>query len=473
APTATPTPAPTATPTPAPTATPTPAPTATPTPALVSGASYVAPTGNDANSGTASSPWATLQKAANSLPANGTVYVRAGTYTGFTMSRSGLSSTSPTSFLAYPGDPRPVIAANGRVDVIKFSANHDVVVRGFVIQGAAGGNGSGAGIRIENGAYRITIKNNLIQNNRSYGVNINNSTEVVIDGNEVTRNEEGIYVSRLGAGVRIVNNLVHHQDKMVVNTSGIANDDHGAVGIALVRTTGAIYVGSNQIWSNRAASYDYAWDGGAFEIYSASNVTMAYNVTWDNENVLETGSDGTLGCGNNVFRHNVSYGATSQGRSFGMFLRCAYNMTVANNVFHNLDQFVFSVKSGNGLWDGSIEGLRIQNNIAVMATGKIIGIESTLPASVSIDRNLFDNTSGGYLASVVGKGSTNSLATFTSWTGQMGTGIDANPMFTNPSVRDYHVQPGSPVIDRGVVLFGTSVPIIGSAPDIGRYDTAP
>ncbi|MCP4151559.1 MAG: DUF1565 domain-containing protein, partial [bacterium] len=41
---------------------------------------YVAKTGNDSNAGTEAAPWLTIQKAANTLQAGDTVYIKAGTY---------------------------------------------------------------------------------------------------------------------------------------------------------------------------------------------------------------------------------------------------------------------------------------------------------------------------------------------------------------------------------------------------------
>lgn len=41
---------------------------------------YVAKNGNDSNPGTESQPWRTIQKAAETLVAGDTVYIKAGTY---------------------------------------------------------------------------------------------------------------------------------------------------------------------------------------------------------------------------------------------------------------------------------------------------------------------------------------------------------------------------------------------------------
>ena len=52
---------------------------------------YVATNGNDANPGTLSQPWRTIQKAANTVSAGDTVYIREGTYNEYvTMKTSTL-----------------------------------------------------------------------------------------------------------------------------------------------------------------------------------------------------------------------------------------------------------------------------------------------------------------------------------------------------------------------------------------------
>ena len=42
---------------------------------------YVAKTGSDSNPGTEAQPWLTIQKAANTMVAGDTVYIKQGTYT--------------------------------------------------------------------------------------------------------------------------------------------------------------------------------------------------------------------------------------------------------------------------------------------------------------------------------------------------------------------------------------------------------
>ncbi len=471
-PTAEPTPRPS--PSPRPTAEPTPRPTPQPT-ADPSGSLYVATNGDDTSSGTGAKPFRTLQKAVSTVAAGGTILVRPGRYAGFTMTRSG-SQSEPIIIRAASG--RPVIdgALNDRLDVIKISGAHDIHIAGFEITGAQGGNYSGAGIRTENGATRIVIEHDLIHENHSFGVHANGSTAITISDNDIHHNEVGVQVNGAGQGTRILDNDIHANVYMLRNTPKPQNahDDAGAAGIVFLRSTGAVIASGNRVWGNRASSYDYDWDGSAFEIYGASNVTISDNVAWDNENVLETGTDRSgPQCSDNVFARNVAYGATTAGRSWGMFLRCAADMTVANNTFHELDGFVFSIGMDSSHFSGSIGGLRVINNIvSVTGTGaKIFGLTTSLPDSVSIDHNLA-RTSGSYASLADGR-STRDADTFTTWTGYQAHAVNGSPQFVDGGAHDYHLKSGSPAIDAGVRLAGVSDSWSGSAPDLGRYERAP
>jgi parallel beta-helix repeat protein len=431
---------------------------------------YVSPTGHDGNPGTLPAPWRTLQKAADTVPVGSTVYLRGGTFGPFIMRRSGTAS-APITFAAY-GSEKPIV--DGRKAVaytIKIVGAKHVRVRGLTIRGGYNGGYSGAGITAESSAY-IEIRNNLIIDNKAWGVRSFNSTYVTIDGNEVTQNAVGIHVGRAGAGTLVTDNRVHHNNKMMVNTMGVNGDDAGGEGIALVMTTGSVTVSGNTVWGNRAASYDYGYDGGAFSVYGASNWTITGNTTWDNRNVMETGTDANkTPCDNGRFTRNINYGATTVDRTVGMTLRCASNTLVANNVFDGTQFFVFDISHNKGGWGASIEGLRIVNNILSVSSGKIYGIETyPLPASVVIDHNLLYNSGPGYLASVVGKGGTASLATFRLWTGREWNGRVGNPRFVNSANRDYRLSADSPAIDKGRLLSGVTDGYRGAAPDMGRFE---
>jgi hypothetical protein len=384
--------------------------------------------------------------------------------------RSGIQG-NPTVFRGDPDGPRPVLdgTLGGRVDVVKLSGVHDVRIEGFEIVNAQGGDFQGAGVRAESGATRIVIADNVIHDNRSYGVLSHSSTHVTIRANDIFGNEQGIEIRYAGEGTRILDNEIHHQDRMLRNTVG-GNDDSGASGIGFVKSTGAVLASGNRIHGNRALSHDYGWDGGAFEIYGASNVTMADNILWDNENVLETGTDSGLACTDNAFVRNVAWGGSSAGRSYGLFLRCAERMLVANNTLVDLDAFAFSLGSDSARYSGRTDGLRIANNIIDMTgTGaKVYGLVTWLPDSARINDNLA-RTSGTFATLPDGR-RTSSLPTFTAWTGYDTRGVDLDPRFTDRAGRDFTLRASSPAVDTGAVITGVSDVYSGAGPDRGRFE---
>jgi Right handed beta helix region len=442
---------------PAPAATTAPAPTAAPSPAQTF---YVATTGSDGNNGSVTAPWRTFSHAAATVPAGATVLGRAGTYGPFTISRSGKSG-NPTRFAAYPGESVTIAGNSSRSNVILVTGAHDIVLDRLIVTGAP--TQYGAGVRIEEGSYRVTIERSTLRENRSFGIKIADSTDVKVKSNNIAKNETGIEISRAGSGVVIDGNRIHDNDRMVTSS-------RGGNGIVFHLTTGQIQVTRNQLYGNRARHLSGSgYDGGAFEVYGASNLVITGNVLWNNNNAMETGTDGTP-CSNNRFTRNIVRGLGSvAGETTGMILRCASKMLVAHNTFDGLDDYAFYL-TDSGSFAASIHDLRIIDNIVVH--GRAFSLDTGLPADVSIDYNLVSPggstaTYSNYIAYVQGFGNTDSLAELRSWTGYEMHGIKAAPDFVDASGGDYRLRSQSPAIDAGV-SYGEGY--AGTAPDVGRYE---
>ncbi|HEX7172790.1 MAG TPA: right-handed parallel beta-helix repeat-containing protein [Candidatus Limnocylindria bacterium] len=412
--------------------------TAPPTPAS---SRYVATTGHDANPGTLAQPWRTPARAAQDAPAGSTVYLRAGTYAGFDVTRSGLT------FRSYPGEIATV-SDPGREDVIEFSgvtagALHDLVVQGSTAQ-------YGSGVKIKESAG-ITVSGSTIRDNRTWGIVIVRSSDVRIEGNRITGNANGVE-ERYGDDILISGNEIFGNTAMV-------DAGRGKQGINFYKSTGTVTVIGNRLWDN----------GTHFEVYGASNLTISGNVTWNGQ-VMETGTDG-LPCDGNRFIRNVGFrGVGFDGRANGMILRCASNMLVAHNTLHGFDQFALDLVDGTAgvPYGGSIENLRIVNNI--LTGGRAYSIDSALPASVSIDYNLLyhvGSTSiyGNHLAYVAGIGNLDSLEAFVAATGFDVHGRFGDPRFVDRAAGDFRLTNGSPAVDAGISVLGGGH--LGAAPDLG------
>jgi len=154
-----------------------------------------------------------------------------------------------------------------------------------------------------------------------------------------------------------------------------------------------------------------------------------------------------------------------------MILRCASNTLVANNTFAGLQLFGFDISDSSGVRGGSVDGLRIVNNIVTVTSGKIYGIESALPGSVSIDNNVAWSGSSGYFATILGVGQL-TLADFQAASGFDAHSADADPLFVAPATHDFRLSPSSPAIDRGVVVESVTDRFNGRAPDCGYIEAS-
>jgi hypothetical protein len=404
---------------------------------------FVATNGSDANPGTLVRPLATPARAAAIAPAGTTVYLRAGTYPGFEVTRSGLT------FAPYPGEA-VVISEPGRDDVVQFDAVSSGALRDMTVLGSQVGSGSAIKIKESSG---VAITGVTIRDSRTWGIVVVRSSGVLLENNDISRTANAIEE-------RYASDLVIRGNRIYANTT-MVDSGRGREGINFYKSTGPVSVVGNLLWDN----------GTHFEVYGASNLTFTDNVTWNGQ-IMETGTDGPA-CDNMRFVRNIGYrGAPLDGAASGMILRCASNMLVANNTLDGFDQFAFDIVDGTlgTPYGGSIAGLRIVNNIVV--GGRAFSIDSALPSSVVIDNNLVSIAGstaayGNYVAYVAGVGNFDTLAEFTAATGYQPNGLEADPRFVNRGARDYRLLGDSPAIDRGVPVGDA---FSGAAPDLGRFE---
>jgi parallel beta-helix repeat protein len=422
-----------------------------PAPSQAAEGVYVAIDGSDAADGTAADPWRTVQHAVDRAPGGATITIGPGVFDGFIVSRSGLTVR---------GTPAATVVT-GTGDIVVFNGVDSGLISDVEVRGAA--TPFGAGIRVD-ASSGVVVERSRLHDNRSFGIKVADSTHVTIRDNDIYGNETGIELARAGDGIVVEGNRIHDNDRMVTSA-------RGGNAIVFYLTTGEISVTNNTIWANRAPTdAEPGYDGGAFEVYGASNLRISDNVLWDNNNAMETGTDGSLPCSGNMFTHNIVRGlGTVPGETEGMILRCADTMLVAHNTFDGLDTYAFYV-TASGLFSGSITDLRIVNNIVIR--GRAHSLAAGLPGGLVIDHNVVHpggSTAiyGRQVAFVEGLGTTDSLDVFRSWTGYEAHGLQADPGFVGSSSGDYRLGPGSPVIDRGL-SYGQDYE--GGAPDPGRYE---
>jgi parallel beta-helix repeat protein len=374
---------------------------------------YVSNLGADTSDGDADSPWATLQKAANTVQAGDTVVVRAGNYVGFHMTRDGTASGRIT-FQAEEG--AAITQRNATTpDGINLEGADYVTIDGFTVN-----NMPRTGIRSVTN-HHVIIRNNHLDLNEKWGILTGFSDDLLIENNVATRSkvEHGIYVSNSG-------------DRPTIR--------------------------SNTIWGNRANGIHMNGDASLGGDGIISGALVENNVIYDNGLGGGSGINGD-GVQNSVFRNNLLYDNHASGISL-------YRIDGGGGSSGNLVVNNTIVQASNGRWALNIQsgstGNTVRNNILYnhhSFRGSIDISADSLPGFTS-DYNVVMNrftTNGG-----------NSVQTLAQWqasTGQDTHSIIATPsqLFVNPAGGDYHLSATSPAIDVGTTQHAPAVDFEGTA----------
>lgn len=381
---------------------------------------YVAMDGDDdANPGTMDHPWRTIQKAASTLAAGDTVYVRAGTYTEHVQA---LNSGNSGAEITYSNHANETVTIDGTgLDLPEWSGLFDVSERQYIrVIGFrvinSGPTLHNPGIQADTSNH-ISILNNYTYNTSDSGIMLWNSTDCIVDGNEVEAACYYMYNECITVGmsnnVDVRNNHVHHSQKEGICVKDGSHDCrvygntvHDTAATGFYVDAQAVYTYNIEVFNN--ISYDGIEDG--FTVASEvggllENVTLYNNIAYNNGWV---GFDISDCC---IETHPMNN------------IRLINNTSVANGIDWG---------GGVVVQNPQVQNVLIRNNIASQNLSFQIAVASSLPpGSVQTDHNLIDGFRAGE-DEVYGDDY-----------------IEGNPMFINSAGGDFHIQPGSPAVDRG------------------------
>ena len=387
---------------------------------------YVSTSGNDANPGSQSAPWRTIQRAADVAGPGDIVIVTPGSYVGAKFSRSGTAS-SPIRFRAEPGavvsSPGP-LNSNGDNLWVR-NANH-VFLIGFEVHSAPR---AGIGVQGEPNApaVGIVVRRCNCHDNGRWGIFTGYAQNFRAENNVASGSgiEHGIYVSNSADNPVIRGNVVRNN-----NASGIQlNADPVLAGDGII--TGAL-VERNIVSGNGVAG------GAAINLASVRNSTFRNNLLYDNHASgfagWDDGAGSQWGTKNNRFFNNTVVQA-SDGRFATSLQNGSSGNVLKNNIlFHPGPRGTYDIDSSSRT--GLVSDYNVVSNV------------------FSVDETFI---------------------TFSAWKryGYDSHSIMATSMsgyFINAGAGNYHLASGSPAIDRGV-----SVPVPNdidrqSRPRGRRYD---
>lgn len=419
---------------------------------------YVSKEGSDINPGTLSQPWLTIQKAANTLTAGDTVFIRGGIYKERVVLKGSGTAGNPITYTTYPNEIATIDGSGIRLPsdwggLLDISQKNYIYISGLQIKNA-GPNDNNSGILIDNSAY-VTLAGNTIYNTVSSGIGVWNSHNIIIDNNDVSLccndgEQECITIATTRNFV-VKNNHVYQSGPGTIGGEGIDVKDGSS--------NGKVY--NNRVHHlNRVGIYVDAWDKRTSQIDVFNNIV--HDIRNNDGFALASESGGLLArirLFNNIAYNNGNNGLNIS-RNGDSPRHPMHDIQIINNTFYN---------NGIGAWGGGIavdnpdaRNVVIRNNI--LSQNRLFQLEierDVLIRNLVIDHNLIhgfrdyeDETKGNLF-------------------------IEGDPLFLDSVGFDFRLHPDSIAIDAASPLLAPSLDREGNARpqdlgfDIGAYEYTP
>ncbi len=392
---------------------------------------YVDPGGsNTTGDGSLAHPWKTIAFGATRLAAGDTLLINPGTYTDYIYMNTSGTASAPITFQA-TGPGVIIDGTNVTRDAFYIEYADYIVVDGLTIQKAPR-----AGMRLSYSNH-VTIRNCIFANNGVWGLFTDFSDYTLVEDSEsfgaVT--QHGIYISNSSDYPTIRHNRLHNNYGCGLHMNGdISQGGDGIISHGLVE--------GNIIYENGGGG------GSGINMDGVTDTIVRNNLLYDNH-------------ASGISMYQIDGGSGSQ------------NNRVLNNTI---------IMPADGRWainipDTNDTNNKIYNNIlySYHSFRGSISMASTTLAGFASDYNVVVSRFSA------DDGNTNmSLAAWQSL-GYDKHSLIATPaqLFVNPVTKDYHLNPDSPAIDKGIALSDVSNDLEGNPRpsgtqyDIGAYEFIP
>jgi hypothetical protein len=361
------------------------------------------------------------------VAAGDTVWINPGVYAGgVTVTTSG-TSTDPITFRAN-GAGVVIEGSGGERDAFFIDQADYIIVDGLTIQHA-----QRAGVRISLSDH-VTVRNCTLADNGTWGLftDFSDYTTVEDCGSYGAVLEHGIYISNSSDYPTIRRNRLHHNRNCGLHMNGdISMGGDGVISFGLVE--------GNTIYENGLGG------GSGINMDGVTHTLVRNNLLYSNHasGVSLYQIDGGSGAHHNQVYNNTILMAADGRWAINIPNASGTDNSLANNILYNAHP-----------WRGSIS----------LASPSLSGFSSDY--NVVMERFSADDG--------------DTRLDLAEW---QALGYDlhslvATPeqLFVNPTGADYHLKPGSPAIDAGVLLNEVTQDLEGqprpqgSAYDIGAYE---
>lgn len=468
---------------------------------------YVATTGDDLNAGTLSTPWATIQKAANTMVAGDSVLIREGTYWETVDPLNAGTPGNEIVYSAYPGevviiDPADTTNSGMAIRLLDWRPLNHLRFVGLTLRNAGGANfyarglspggekshitldgltveNSYAGVYIRDGVTDVQILNCEMSANQHNIYLSDGIRDVLIDNNHLHDTQyhepldfwgDNIHVTRSpggpkNVGITITDNHVHHAVTQGISIwhcdDVLIRDNHchdnGATGIqiesdgTLTDLTQRVVVEGNLCEDN---SQTYQAETGIW-IDDSDYVIVQNNITRGNEIGLQiTGSYHVIARFNESYENNhpVFINATGTTVRASTQRQGGGDDAIVHNTFYRNSMGSQRGQVTLGYSIPAVERVRVKNNVSSDGLGVvhlfIQGLTHTL------DYNDYHEPGGQPL--VFWQTVTTTWPFYLSTSGQDANSITDDPQFLDAAAGNFALDPSSPCVDAGGFLTTTT-----------------
>ncbi len=373
---------------------------------------FVATDGIDSGPGSEVQPWKTVAKAAATLVAGDTVYLRQGTYLERLIPRNSGTQSAPILFAGYPGETVTLDAQGlSGQGIVYCSGIRYVTIARLTVK-----NGAEAGIWIINSSY-ITIYGNHTYNTVSSGIivsELGTNDHIYIDSNDVELAcndgaQECISISKCSF-FEVTRNHVHNGGPGTNGGEGIDTKFGSSNGKVCYNVIDHL---------SRQGLYADAWS------MATANLEFYGNIVHDCQFGLGAASETGGRLSSVIFHDNLVYNCLGPGMYLLMSAGPLDSVYFVNNTVHHT-----GYNWGSGMWFNAPQATNVivRNNIFSGLSGEPFYIQQA-PASWTVDHNLSARNQ----------------------TGRTGWFIIGTPSYVDTAAHDYHLKKGSLGIDTGSV----------------------
>jgi VCBS repeat-containing protein len=424
---------------------------------------YVATNGSDSNPGTDALPFKTIQKAANTVAAGDTVYIRTGTYNEFVDIESSGTENNYITFMNYNSESVTLTGGGTQDSVIYIETQNYIRIKGLTIRSTTWGS------IVISGCNDIIVEDCTFihdtAESESGAIMLYDDTEkCLIQRNNFhitapyqENNQHAVYRWRAGGGHVFRHNTIDTANNALQDGWGGGPED----------VTG--YSQDSDLYGNTIIG---ANDDGLQPEGGNVNVRV-----WNNR--IENGLMGIGSCPTllgpiYIFRNviiNKNFYSESGGGGMYKLGDSSYGRIYS---YHNTYYTTQDSHNGYTVTNGGFGNMVSRNNIIhagryVIEFGHTFDIEDH---DFDYD-NLYTTDPDRFVK--WGDWKPLSLDAFQSGSGQEPNGMSANSQFANPDSGDFTLQETSPCIDKGTILLGfndanSPWPYKGLAPDLGAYE---